>query len=112
MIDFCNTEDAPILVNDIDIVIQQIDMLFDTADNEVLGDEEYGSEFESLLYDISASDSYIERYVEGVLEKIDKRGYSISVKASTHEGTLNDIILIRITLKRGDEAWQKIYNIS
>lgn len=112
MIDFCNTEDAPLLTHDIDLVIQEIDMLFDTADGEVLGDEIYGSDFESLLWDINASDAYIESYVMGQISKINLHGFGATVKVSTHEGTLNDIILIRVSLSKNGEVWEKIYNIS
>lgn len=112
MIDFCNTEDAPLLIHDIDLVIQEIDMLFSTSEGEVLGDETYGSNFESLLWDMNASDAYIEEYVYGQLAKVNMHGYAPSVKVSTYQGTMNDIILIQISLRKDDEVWTKIYNIS
>lgn len=113
MIDFCNTEDALFLEHDIDLVIQEIDMLFDTMRGEVLGNYLYGSEFYKFLYDLNASDSYIENYVTTLINThCNLHGFKLDVKVTTHMGTENDIILIRINLKKNGDIWQKIYNIS
>lgn len=111
--DFCNTLDAPYLEHDVDLVIQQIDMLFDTENGEVLGDHGYGSDFYKFLYELKVSASYIQGYVTSrITSSVDLMGFTLSVNVTIHEGTENDIILIYIDLTKEGEVWEKIYNIS
>lgn len=113
MIDFCNTTDAPYLEHDVDLVIQEIDMLFDTDEGEVLGDTGYGSDFEKFIWELKVSAEYINGYVTSrISSSIDLHGFALSVDTSIYEGTQNDIILIRINLSKDGSVWEKIYNIS
>ena len=50
MVDFNITPGDAVITSDIDIVLQQVDILFDTNPREVLGDEEYGSSYDEYLY--------------------------------------------------------------
>ena len=53
MIDFNITNkltDDIIINNDLIFVLQQIDLLFDTDVNDVLGDEDFGTNYDKYLY--------------------------------------------------------------
>ena len=52
MIDFNLNKGKAILNNDVDLILQQIDMLFDTTPNEVLGFEDYGTKYDYYLYNL------------------------------------------------------------
>lgn len=113
MVDFCNTEDAPILELDVDLVIQEIEMVLDTSHGELLGDYYFGSDYDQFLYDLKVSSSYIEHYTRNRLESVcSAHGFKLDVIVSIHEGELSDIILIKVNLSKDGIIWQKIYNIS
>lgn len=113
MVDFCNTEDAPILEMDVDLVIQEIEMILDTNHGELLGDYYFGSDYDQFLYDLKVSSSYIEQYTRNRLESIcSALGFNLDVIVSIHGGELSDIILVKVNLIKDGIMWQKIYNIS
>lgn len=112
MIDFCNTDDAIKLENDLDLVVQQIDMLLGTDPHEVLGDPMYGSDFERFLWDLNYSNAQIQMYMETHLENcIDFLGFAHSVDVKLLQGTENDIILLTIKLSKDGYNYGKTYNI-
>ena len=37
---------------EVDLLIQQIDLLFDTTPTEVLGSEEFGTQYDKYLYNV------------------------------------------------------------
>ena len=49
MIDFNLSKGEPIVFKDIDFVMQQMDLLFDTTLKDVLGDESFGSHYDKYL---------------------------------------------------------------
>jgi hypothetical protein len=61
MKDFCLDLRAITISDERDLLVQQIDMLFDTNPTEVFG-EEYGSEFYNLLWDLKLSNNDISEY--------------------------------------------------
>lgn len=112
MKDFCLTTDATTLDHNIDNVIQQIDMLFDTDPNEVLGDSYYGSDYRKFLFDPLISNTTIENYARNnIISNCELFDYSLDVKCDIFLGTQNDIILLTVTLRNGSEQYEKIYNI-
>ena len=52
MIDFCASEDEVVLDSELDLIIQQIDMLFSTTPMDVIGCPNYGSAYEKFIYDL------------------------------------------------------------
>ena len=113
MIDFSLTTDAPILEHDVDLVLQQIDMLFDTEYNDVLGDDIYGADYRKYLYNLQASNSSIRDYTyNNIASNVDLQEFSLDVDVNILLGTQNDIILITITLSKTGEIYEKTYNIS
>lgn len=113
MIDFSiEKTDSPIVQKDRDLVVQQIDLLFDTQTGEVFGEPEYGTYFEQFLWNLNISDSYIKNYVQRAIEdNINLLGYSVNVDVKILQGTLNDIIIIEVTLSREEDVYSKTYKL-
>ena len=60
MVDFNLEAGNPVKINDSELVIHQIDLLFDTRKCDVLGDDEFGVDYERLLYDMQLSNADME----------------------------------------------------
>lgn len=113
MIDFCLTTDAPILEHDVDLVLQQIDMLFDTDYHDVLGDDLYGSDYRKFLYNLTISNAAIEDYtLNNINKNVDLMGFTVSAEVNILLGELNDIILVTIELRKEGDIYEKTYKIS
>lgn len=112
MIDFNLESGSPTLNKDVDLIIQQIDMLFDTKPKEVLGKEDYGTKYDEYLYKLKLSNVALEQTVKKDLAKLNLFGFSTRVKVHLIHGTEQDIALIEITIFKDDEYYQQIYKIS
>lgn len=112
MIDFSLDEKKAVLNNDIDLIKQQIDILFDTDNMEVLGDREFGTHYEEFLYDLKMSADSIAYTITSDLRKLTLFGFTPEVKVDLYQGTENDIILVRIDLKRDFESYDMTIKIS
>lgn len=111
MIDFSLDKNVAVKNNDIDLIMQQIDMLFDTTPREVLGYETYGSDYERFLYNLKLSAFAIEQIVYSDITSLNLFNFTPTVKAYILQGTENDIILVDITLSRQGEIYNKSYKI-
>lgn len=111
MIDFCLSEDAPIVNDELSFILQQIDLLFDTQHKEVLGDEEFGTSYERYLYDMKMSNYGLKHIILSDLNSLDLMGYVPDVEVHLLQGTEKDIALIDITLTRSGESYKQIYKI-
>ncbi len=98
--------------SEVDLLIQQIDMLFDTTPTEVLGDETFGTKYDEYLYDTRLSAENLKRIVEQDLSNINHMGWNHEVEVHLLQGTEQDIALIQISFTKGIETVQKIYKIS
>lgn len=111
MIDFNLEEGTPIKNNDRDLLLQQIDLLFDTKPKSVIGDKNYGTSYENYLYNLELSAEGIKNIVISDLNSLDLLGYYPEVEAYILQGTENDIILIDITLTGKGETYNRTYKI-
>lgn len=111
MIDFNLDAGSPIKNDEIALIIQQIDLLFDTFPTEVFGDPDFGTEYDRYLYQLKISNSALQQEVLSDLNSLDLFGYLPSVNVHLLEGTERDIVLIEITLTRDEEIYQKVYKI-
>lgn len=100
-----------IVDDDVQFILQQIDILFDTHPGESI-DPGYGTEYESLLYDTQISGDAIRDAIQHDLEIIDLRGWSFDVSVSLFEGTERDIALVNIDLYKDTDRVSKQYKIS
>lgn len=111
MIDF-DLNGAPVLNNDIALVLQQIDILFDTIPTEVLGYEDFGTRYHKFLFDLNISNEAIKHTVISDLNKLDLLGFVPNVEVHLLQGTEHDIALVEIELIRNEERYQKTYKIN
>lgn len=107
-----NSTEKDILSNDVELLIQQVDMLFGTDKNSVLGDLEYGTNYDKYLYTTGISNAAMESKILSDLNTLNLFGFKPSVKVILLEGTARDIALIDITLTGEYETYNKTYRIS
>lgn len=112
MIDLSLDTNDVVKQSDVDNVLQQIEMLFDTSPYEVIGDVNYGSDFEKFLWNLNASNYDIERYIISKIQSnVDLLGFSVDVEVSLLDGTEGDIILADIMVSRDGTTYAKRYKI-
>ena len=113
MIDLSLDTDTVVKTTDLENVIQQIEMLFDTSPFEVIGEPNYGSDFEKFLWNLNSSNYDIENYIlSRIQNEVELLGFSVEVTVGIMEGTENDIILADITISRDGNSYAKTYRIS
>lgn len=112
MIDFSLTDYKPALNSEVDLILQQIDILFDTNVNEVLGEENFGSHYDKYLYDLQISNEGLKQEVLSDIMSLELFGWEPDVEVYLLQGTEQDIALINIILKNGLEIHEKTYKIS
>lgn len=114
MIDFAISNkftDDVIISNTLLLVLQQIDLLFNTEPNDVLGDNTFGSNYDRYLYTLGVSNSALETKILNDISNLDLFGFKPSVKVTIVEGTVRDIAFIDITLTGDYEEFNKTYII-
>ena len=111
MKDFC-LDDSKIFVSDErELILQQIDILFDTHDGDILG-ESWGTKFEDFLWDLKMSASDISAYTEDVIRtNVSLFGWHVNVETDILQGSQNDIILITIKLSNELKKKKKTYKV-
>ncbi len=112
MIDFNLSEGSPINSRDIDLIIQQIDLLFDTNARDVLNDEEFGTQYDKYLYNLQINGEGLRQMALSDILSLDLFGFEPSVEVYLLQGSEQDIAIIDITLTRDDEKYKKTYKIS
>ena len=112
MIDFNLNEGAPTLTSDMALVLQQIDLLFDTYPGEVIGDDEYGTTHDDNLNQLNLSNAELrDEIINDISEYVDLMSCSFDVQVYILDGTERDILLINIDLQRDEEVASKSYKI-
>lgn len=114
MIDFTlniNESDSLVVDNELEYVLQQIDLLFNTDINEVLGDSDFGSNYDEYLYALNLSNAGLEKKIQDDLDGLNLCGYRTYVSVHIVEGTIRDIAYIDIYLDNGSNDTVKSYII-
>ena len=113
MVDFClNKTSKSNIKSEADLILQQVDLLFDTTPTEVLGDLNFGTEYDKQLYDTHLSAENIKRMVESDLQRLTLFGWKYTVDAYLLEGTEDDIMIIDISFYKGSQVINKTYKIT
>lgn len=112
MIDFNIKNDEVLIKSDVNILLQQIDILFDTTPGEVLGYEEYGTKYDYYLYDLNLSADSIKQAILSDINSLNLLGFTPDVEVLLLQGTEQDIAIINITLTKNDEMYNKSYKIT
>ena len=111
MVDF--SIDSGVVKNrDIDLILQQIDILFDTTPKEVFGEVDFGTNYDSYLYRLKLSNESIKDRVLSDLNSLQLFNFIPSVEVHLLQGTEQDIALIEIVLTRESETYNRVYKIS
>ena len=110
--DFNINEGKAVLKGDIELVLQQIDVLFETSPREVLGNVDYGTEYDRYLYDLKVTNESLQSVVESDIQSINLMGFTPKVTVYMFQGTERDIALIDIELTKDYNTYRKIYKIS
>lgn len=112
MVDFNLNEGEPTINDDVACLIQQIDILFDSTPGDLIGDLEYGTDYEKFLYDLRLGPEALEEQMLDDLYSLDLLGFSPSVKVYLMQGSERDIAIIDVHLKRNSEEYSKSYKIT
>lgn len=112
MIDFSINRNKGVLNNDIDLIKQQIDILFDTNKGEVLGEDQFGSQYDKYLYNLKISNESLRVNVLSDINSLELFGFVPTVDVYLLQGTEQDIAIINIQLSRDGEIYEKTYRIS
>lgn len=114
MIDFSLSNkltDDIVISNNLICALQQIDLLFDTDPNMVLGSPNFGTNYDKYLYTLGVSNMSLENKIMEDLNQLDLCGFTPSVTVKIVEGTYRDIAFINITLTGDYEDYEKTYVI-
>ena len=111
MADFHINKGVPMLNRNIDLVLQQIDMLFDTTPREVLGDPDYGTRYDRYLYNLNISNEGMRQAILSDIYKIDLMGFTPQVDVIFLQGTQRDIAIIDIILENDQNTYRRTYKI-
>lgn len=112
MIDFSIDTEDTVKWTDRDMLLQQIDLLFDTTPTEVLGQESFGTRYDRFLYNLSITNEGVRQQVLADLSKINLLGFTPEVEVLLTEGTEHDIAIIKISLSRNEEKYNRVYKLS
>ena len=112
MVDFNLKRGSATCKSDIDLILQQIDILFDTTPTEVFGAEDYGTTYDRYLHQLRISNEALKQEVLSDLTSIQLFGFIPTVDVYLIHGTEDDIALIDIHLSRDEETYNKTYKIS
>ena len=112
MIDFNLDSGSAVKSDDAALILQQIDLLFDTKPKELLGEPDYGSTYDEYLYKLKISNSALQYQVESDLHDLELFDFVPTVEVHLLQGTEQDIALIDIVLTRDEETYRRIYKIS
>lgn len=103
--------EKPAINQDVDLILQQIDILFNTNRRELIGVPSYGTDYDQYLFNLSLSNDAIAYNIQCDLGSIELFGFTPTVNVGILEGTLNDIILVTIGLERDNLYYEKTYTI-
>lgn len=103
--------DDVLVSNNLIFVLQQIDLLFDTDIDDVLGDEYFGTDYDRYLYTLGVGNTTLEEVILDDITSLDLCGFTPSVEVKIVNGTYRDIAFINITLTSDYEDYEKTYVI-
>lgn len=112
MVDFNLNEGEPTINDDVACLIQQIDILFDSTPGDLIGDIEYGTDYEKYLYDLKLSPQSLKEQMLRDLYSLDLLGFTPDVNVYLVQGSERDIAVIDVHLRRNGEDYSKTYKIT
>lgn len=108
-----------LLTSKLDCALQELDMLFNTTNTELIGNTEYGTNFEQFLWQLTPSTQELKNYIyRKIKNTYFLSQYEVTINIRTEAGTLRDIYYVEISLNTnsGDEEIikksQKVYMLT
>lgn len=111
MIDFNLDFGDPIKYDEVDLIKQQVDILFDTYPGELLGNISYGTKYSDFLYNLQVSNNDIKYTISRDLNELELFGYNFDIDVNILAGTENDIILVKISFQKEEDYFIQTYKI-
>lgn len=102
---------VPVIESDIDLIWQQVDLLFDTYPGQLQGDLDYGTDYEHYLYELNVSSDDLKYRMMRDLASMDLRGYEPDIDVQLLKGTQRDIAVINVNLRKYGKSYMKSYRI-
>lgn len=113
MVDFnLNDNGLAVINSDVECLIQQIDILFDTTPGDLIGDLNYGTDYRKFLYELNLPGERLREVMLRDLYSLDLLGFTPDVHVYLMQGTERDIALIQVDLRRSGESYTRTYKIS
>lgn len=112
MIDFNLHEGDPLIDDDVQLILQQIDILFGTTPRDLFGDLDYGTRYDTYLYKLHVTEDQLQREILHDLSSLDLRGFTPAVDVYLCAGTERDIAVIEINLYQNTRMYKKVYKIT
>lgn len=111
MIDF-SLEGYGAINDEIKLIIQQIDILFETSPNEVFGSEDFGTQYDRYLHELNISNEGLRQEVLSDINSLELFGFEPEVEVYLLQGSERDIAVVNIILSRDTDVYTKTYKIS
>ena len=111
MIDF-SLEGYGAINDEIKLIIQQIDILFETSPNEVFGSEDFGTQYDRYLHELNISNERLRQEVLSDINSLELFGFEPEVEVYLLQGSERDIAVVNIILSRDTDVYTKTYKIS
>ena len=98
MIDFA-IDSRIFLNNEFDIAMQELDLLFNTENTELIGNPQFGTNFEQFLWQLNPSTNDLKRYIqEKVSTAIFLSKYTIDINVDIVSGNYRNIYVVTINV--------------
>lgn len=98
-------DDKVFITNTIDAAVQELDMLFSTTNTELIGNVDYGTNFEQFLWQLTPSEESIKKYI---YEKIGQTFFlskmKVDVKIQSTYGAYRDIYEVTVDITPPSES--------
>lgn len=101
-----------ILSTELEVLKQEIEILFETRPGDLLGEADYGTDYSKNLYILRQGNEALRSQIAGDLSQLELFGYQPSIEISLMQGTERDIALIKVDLQKDDEKYTELYKIS
>lgn len=111
MIDF-SLDEYGAINDEIKLIIQQIDILFETSPNEVFGSEDFGTQYDRYLHELNISNEGLRQEVLSDINSLELFGFEPEVEVYLLQGSERDIAVVNIILSRDTDVYTKTYKIS
>ena len=111
MIDFA-IDSRIFLNNEFDIAIQELDILFNTENTELIGNPNFGTNFEQFLWQLHPSENDLKRYInEKISSTMFLSKYIININVNVVKGDQRNIYIVElnITSPTTGESQQRKY---